>query len=223
MRYPLPRPGDRLEIETHRGEESGHYQATVLDTTAEGLIIGLPQAGGETVAPKTQERLSIKYHFEGNGYEFETVVLAQQQRPYPLLYLFSPDPEKIIKRQLRQYVRVDTNLAVQISRQNDPTGEAFAGMIGNISAGGMKVSAMVDFKIGEPLRFRFHLPEEGADIDGIIGEVINVRPGAEGTRDFIVEFKGIPEATRDLIAKYVLDVQIKMRRRAKATPAKNPA
>lgn len=222
VHYPLPKIGDRIEIEVARkGEEVENLHAAVHDATDEGLIIGAPEAGGESVNLKPRERIRVKYHAGEAGYEFETFVLAGQTRPFPLLYILSPEPGKISKRQLRQYVRVDTNLPCQIARQDDPSGEVFAGMITNISGGGLKVSALVEFQVGEILRFRFEIPEENATIDGAVGEVIMIRPGAEKATDYIVAFKGIDERSRDLIVKYVLDVQIRMRRRQKMAARKD--
>ena len=213
--HPLPRAGDRIEIETYRGDSAGHWRAAVIETTDDGLVICLPEAGGETVSLKIEEKIKVKYHHNEAGYEFLTPVLALQTRPFPLVYLLKPDADEIEKRQLREYVRVDTNLPVQIARQGDVSGEAFAGMILNISGGGLKVSTMVEFRQGDTLRFRFELPEEHATVDGVVGEVVTVRPNPEGGNDLIVQFKGIETHARDLIAKYVLDLQIKLRRRGK--------
>jgi c-di-GMP-binding flagellar brake protein YcgR len=223
LHHPLPRTGDRVEIEVARkGADADveHFHAAVHDKTDEGIIIGVPEAGGETAALRPRDRILVKYHVGEAGYEFETFVLGGQTRPFPLLYVLSPAPEGIAKRQLRQYVRVDTNLPCQVARQDDPAGEAFAGMITNISGGGIKVSALVEFKVGDVLRFRFEVPEENATIDGAVGEVIMIRPGAEKATDYVVQFKGIDERSRDIISKYVLDIQIKMRRRQKMAARK---
>lgn len=217
---PLPQQGDRIEIETHRKDESAHYWATLYESTDEGFVIGLPEAGGETVALRPEERVTVKYHVGPGGYEFTSFVLAAQARPFPLLYLLKPEPHDVKRRQLRQYVRVDTNLPVQIVRQDDSSDEAFAGMINNISGGGMVVSSMVEFRKAEILRFRFSLPEEDSVLDGIVGEVIQVRPGGDRGTDLIVQYQGIDERSRDLIARYVLDIQIKLRRRAKVAAMK---
>ena len=215
----LVEEGEKVEVYVPTGRYEGDYLSVVHRITNEGLVIDMPMISGVQANIPQGKKLRLSYtRSDGASYRFESVVAFSQRTPVPLMYILKP--KEILRRSMREFVRVECSLPTQImlvDSADDEDGETYTGVITNISAGGLLVATSLDAQEMELLRFRFNLGSEDLTFGGIAGYVVAIRPPEDPhpEHQLAVEFKEIGDKDRDEIVKFCLETQLRLRRQGK--------
>ncbi|WEG11245.1 flagellar brake domain-containing protein [Pullulanibacillus sp. KACC 23026] len=152
------------------------------------------------------EKLAITYILETNKYQFKSTILGRKLGPIPLIRLTRPHEKDIIKIQQRENFRVSAALTIDLKDQEVA--------ITNISAGGLLVTAPIDFPIetDEMVTGSFLLPlpnknqAEQISFDGQVKRIA-VQEKLEDKKQAGIEFIKISQRDQTKIMQYCFEKQ----------------
>ncbi|MDX9871945.1 MAG: PilZ domain-containing protein [Clostridia bacterium] len=125
-----------IEFYRERQEKTERYPTNVQDITDQGIYLTSPAKGGFIF--RLPEGMTVKVFFSNQlaGYSFNAQVRRNENGTIPMLVL--NHPEKVVKIQKREYVRVPYALDVQLSWTDSEQKEyALTCKSRDISAGGI--------------------------------------------------------------------------------------
>lgn len=218
--------GYLLRVTVLSGRYAGQYRSRLEEQDWTRLWIAVPLLGADEVPIFPQSEVEISYILttdNGAGnYSFRAPVLAVQRIPVRCLVV--PVPEKVVKTQLRQFVRMKCDFEVQVRLLRDAEGsspaaprvesqEAFVARVRDISGGGLLLGDVpADLDDGVSLELRLFLPK--SDIpETVVGRVARTLTDEEGRKSYGIEFTAIRETTRENIIRYVYERQRELRKR----------
>ncbi len=215
MKLASPAPGNSVELLVTRGMHTDHLLAQVADETEKGLILSTFEAPEGVKIPEPDAPLRVRFHQKDSGYEFDSVVLARKESPVRLAYIAKP--VTLSRRQLRAYLRVDCEIPVTLIRRDDPRRHPIAGVITNLSGGGLLIALTITVPPDVTLELKFELDEGGTTVSNITGRVLSIRNGEQGTRVHVIQFEGIDDESRTAIIRHTFKLQHRQSRKSKAS------
>ena len=231
----LPSEGQSIDVTLGDRGFAGSYITSVDQVSDEGLTVVCPVHEGAIVPIREGMLVSISYKRASALYSFETRVLKRLSGRVPLLLL--EPPIELVRMQRREHVRITVHLPIGyavVDPEHDitephPTEPADSM---DICAGGMRLVPRIPpagLVSGSVLRLEFSLSlssgclvakgrvvrvEEGRG--GSLRSVTRIPESARGVYRLAVEFVDVPEATQDLITRFVFERERELIRRGMA-------
>ncbi|MCS7241138.1 MAG: PilZ domain-containing protein [Candidatus Caldatribacterium sp.] len=203
------RPNRKASLGVRRRNERGelevvYYPSRIEFVNEDTLWLAAPQERGTLVPVSPGEVLEVYIVGENEVFFFEGEVKDRVKRG-SIAYVVFGMPEKIVRKQRRNYVRFEAILPVLLKKEE----KAFPGTTKNISGGGMLVQLREGRDVFEPREeLLFLLSLDGRDI---VGRAQVVRKDGPGLYAF--QFSEIADQDRESIIKYIFQKQIELRRK----------
>lgn len=204
----------KVEIMDELGanQEKRIFQSRIEDITKSSLAIAVPYAKGCFMTYEKGGEINARVTDGGCACLFTTTVLGSKYDPIPLWVVALPTTVK--KIQLRNFVRLDVNLGVQMELGEEAgKGWNVSTLTKDISGGGIQVLLPTPLSIG--IRTKITLPLSDRTVVEAKGEVVRVIPPLAdyGKYGIGIKFTAIEERTRDGIIKYIFQKQVERRRK----------
>jgi len=212
MKEISPKIGSQVEVVLASEKETSHYLAIVAEETEKGIILSSFEGIEDLKFPEPDIPIKLRFNLKDVGYEFDSLILAKKESPYKFLYVAKP--VKVLRRQLRAYLRIDCEIPVTVIRRDDPRKHPIAGVITNISGGGLLVSLIVTIPADVQVELKFEF-EDGTSISNVIARALSIRAGEGGSRIHAMQFDSISEEQRTAIIKYTFKLQQRAAKKAK--------
>lgn len=149
---------------------------------------------------------------ERQRYGFESVIQGYGKDNILLMILSCP--AEILRLQRRKYFRVPVALPASCTVLSSDTASmdlTVAGVIVNISSGGVLLSAEAQLDEGREVHLTFNLSPETA-LKEIAGQVVRASEKiGDGLPEYGIEFTGLSNSLRDLIMRYVFSREIELK------------
>lgn len=208
--------GTMFTLQPKNKNSSDRYLASVKYVTHQHICIELPvrlKGEGPAFIPIGTE-LEVSYIGKDNVfYKFTSSVISHKTKDEPVLYLSHPAPEKIERKQRRNYFRVPTETEVHLYPTSDPQTSLVAKTV-DLSGGGMSFMLPDDQDLQDEETLRFKLPlqfpngiEKTVHGSGQIKRVDTIEKG----RLYAIQFTEITEGDRQTIIQYCFNIQLKRR------------
>ncbi|MGI6036945.1 MAG: flagellar brake protein [Limnochordia bacterium] len=199
--------GQAISIE-FVGEQRSRYKSRIEGISETELYLALPTHRRIPIRfpVGTEIRLSYLSDEPGRGCRWigeTTVKDSIEDGPIPMLIV--RHPQVWIRKQDRRHVRVPCHLPVKVYRGE----EVFKGQIQDLSGGGMRIN------LPEPLE-----PEEIIEVEFCPGPLVRLQAQVVRRIDsqrergvFALEFVELTDKERDLLIKYVFNLQRELRQK----------
>jgi c-di-GMP-binding flagellar brake protein YcgR len=203
------RPNRKASLGVRRRNDRGetevvYYPSRIEFVNGERLWFAAPQERGTLVPVSIGETLEVYVIGDNEVFFFEGEVQDRVKRGN-IAYVVFAMPEKVIRKQRRNYVRFEAVLPVLLKKAE----KAFPGTTKNISGGGMLVQLREGRDVFDPKEeLLFLLSLDGRDI---VGRAQVVRKDGPGLYAF--QFSEITDRDREDIIKYIFQKQIELRRK----------
>lgn len=206
----MPAIGTSLELVLldRKGAEE-HVLAKIMDETPKGWIVASFEAGEGFKLPDVWSLFKARFHKRDAGYEFDTILLQKKDSPIKIAYIAKP--RRLLRRQLRAYLRVDCKIPIEVIRRDDKKRNVLAGTVTNLSGGGMLCSLPSGVPPEVMLELKFDLGAEET-IANISAKILSIRPGDDGSKIHVLQFEGIDEEQRTAIIRHTFALQRKAQR-----------
>lgn len=121
-----------------------------------GLIVSVPESGGEFVMLKDGQSFIVRFFSGQNAYAFTSVVSRQTSVPFPHVHLSYP--REVRGLEIRKDSRIDVELIAAIVMDVEGEAKQGAGKIVNLSTGGaaMRVKIRLGHK-GDTINVKFKI------------------------------------------------------------------
>lgn len=209
-----------LELKHSDQEEPEKFRCKLVEFKDDVLYVDYPvnQVSGKTgfFLEGTQFRATFVGKDE-SVYVMETEVRGRKKLTIPVLALYYPGKDHVLRIQRRQYVRIETAVDVAVE---DPSGNQipFTSITVDISGGGAAVLLPPTHKItmNQLLEVWFVIPLSSGETQYIhtISKVVNIWRGNDRERDKLsLQFDDINENDRQAIIRYCFERQLSSRRK----------
>lgn len=195
------------------------YKSIIQDITETHLSIGIPVRKGEFFIPKVLESIEIIYYYEGNAYRFNGLIIGRRsENNIPQLLIKKPD--KLIKIQRREYVRVNLTQYIKYEKlennkisntilQAIEDGKGRKAVLIDISGGGCKVKVYEDLKVGDVIMA--DIPYDDGNIR-VKGKIIRVDIDEDKNKVCGVNYLDIENKLREKIIRFIFEIMRKQRK-----------
>jgi len=155
--------------------------------TGQYIILDLPKIGADYFRVAPQTGLQIHYTKEGLFVNFKSTSILTFVQAISLLII--EYPRNVDTHNLRKYARFKANLAVSYFSENDEQKKEDAGIIRDISSGGILFTHTRQIGKEDLLKITFEVPN-GGKIQGQLAEVRNIRKNPKSeTSPFVTGIK----------------------------------
>jgi c-di-GMP-binding flagellar brake protein YcgR len=201
--------GLSIELVVHSGEYRGKYRTRIEEVGKRILSIGVPVAEGQFIPLREGTELEIFFADNISAYSFSSIIIKRIAFPIPTFII--EFPQRIIKVQRRKFVRVEV-IRPLIYRILGETGlsEERQGFMNDLSGGGLLFKSEEKIPLKTVLLLKLMI---GTNEMEILGTVIRSLKEDNDCYLVSVEFDEISEKTRDIIIKYIFDIQREMRKK----------
>lgn len=180
--------------------------AQVEDVDERRWVVNNPFDRSLDIRQGTRVRLSMT---RGGDAEYGIETEVDDAHDFKLSFKHT---RRLIRRQLRNWVRIDVNLPMSGSVPPRPGDSRpplpMKGRIVDLSGGGLALRLPVQLQVGSVLSVDFQLNENA--MVGIVVEIIRVAPirvGEEQMFQHSVSFKDLPKTSQERIVRYVFEKQ----------------
>ena len=171
--------------------------------TGQYIILDLPKIGADYFRVAPQTGLQIHYTKEGVFVNFKSTSILTFVQAISLLII--EYPRDVDTHNLRKYARFKANLPVSYFSENDEQKKEDAGIIRDISSGGVLFTHRRQIGKEDLLKITFEVPK-GGKIQDQLAEVRNIRknPRSE-TSPFVtgIKWRKLPSEVELLIKNFV--------------------
>lgn len=203
---------DKIEILM----EDGIYKSNIQDITDEYMAISIPVKGGSYLPLKKGEIIE-GIHYENKAvYKFFTSVIGRKIDRIMMIIL--KKPEKFIKIQRRNYVRVyylsNISFAV-IGNKNgiiDMCNDEVvfnSGYSLDLSAGGIRLSTTKELSLGDIIMMNISIKEETLELKG---KVVRIEKDENNKSIYGIAFLDMNNKTVDKIMKMLFEIMREQRK-----------
>jgi len=155
--------------------------------TGQYIILDLPKVGADYFRVAPQTGLQIHYTKEGLFVNFKSTSILTFVQAISLLII--EYPRNVDTHNLRKYARFKANLAVSYFSENDEKKKEDAGVIRDISSGGILFTHTRQIGKEDLLKITFEVPN-GGKIQQQLAEVRNIRKNPKSeTSPFVTGIK----------------------------------
>jgi len=203
-------PGAVIELKIPEGNYQGNYYTKVEEIRDQALYIGAPYHQGEIVPLRVGTVLEVLFNDQMSAYVFNSTIKQRITFPIPVFVLDIPN--EIRKIQRRSFVRIKTFLPITYQVvTKEGLSEPQKGNMLDLSGGGMCFKTFDKLESNELLFIRLTLP--AAELN-ICARILRVNKSEEtNSYNISSEFHEISEHDRDLIIRYVFELQRTMRKK----------
>lgn len=220
----LPKPNQKIDMKILFGPHTGTYSTYVEQVDETGIVVAAPMFGGLPLRLGPGQSIRLEYSQTGARVSFSTrVLLAERAGNGSLLRVAVPDRSDVERIQLRDFVRQEATLDLTFKVLSAPDAETkprpdtvIRSRTRDISGSGAQILCPEAY----PARTQLDLTVvvDGKPIQ-TLAEVI--RPTLEvKDREWwvAVRFVGLQERDRDVIIRYIFNLQRDLRRRGLLGP-----
>lgn len=208
----------KVELEIFEDPAKGVYSSRVDEVLDDRLAVAWPTVGGLPVEARVGSKVRVDCISGQAITRLLTEVLGRQRDPIPVLWVAIPD--KIIRIQRRQFVRLDISVGVKFGILwapepfDGPTPIMFEVKTRDISGGGLALVTEIRLMPKTQLDMVIDLPEKRISAVGEVVQIHQVETDGEISRYWLgVRFIGIDKSDREFIIKFIFREQIERRRR----------
>lgn len=212
--------GETLILEPIDEKNSDQYKCRLVEVIGNDMYIDYPihLTTKKTVFLLNGTQLKISFVAnEGNVYLFHSEIIGRvKQNNVPMLKLFLPANDQMIKIQRREYVRVDTNVDVAV---HSLQGEfhSFTSMTTDISAGGAAILVPVQSPLKEDyiINSYFVLPLQNGEytyvkLKAIVKRILDYN---ELYNKAPIEFLDVNPPDRQVLMRFCFDKQLSFKKK----------
>lgn len=208
------------------------YVSQILDFEDDMLVVALPIHEGHLIALHEESELECYFYTQKGIFKAMTVIRSRYKDGN--VYMMKIELLSELKKfQRRQYFRLPCNIHVSMlpldvaevldySSDNvvpeKPESEWINGVIVDISGGGVRIFSGRDFEKNDSVLIRFSIDMNVGtrQIDILTRVVMSIKsPNAEDYYDNRLQYRNVPENTRDAIVKYIFEQQRKNQSRGR--------
>lgn len=211
------RVNQKITLVVPEGGNAGSYPSRVEDIGLDAVVVAAPTHKGAVLRLVQGDAVRIQVIRQDGVYKLDTVVEAVIMYPFPMLQLARP--VEIVRDQRRRYVRVDVSLPARyrcLDRRGRKRLVPHKGTVTNVSGGGALIvtwQSRPDLEVGSEVDVELELPCGKVSAKGVVVRMSVERTEAGRVQQVAVEFKDIDERQRDMLARYVLQRQLELRRK----------
>lgn len=199
--------GQRVEVSILTDAEDNKYTSRIEDFDSKNLILAMPMVKGYPVIPMTGSIINVRFVLEQSSYRFRSVYVSKKANPIPVWVLALP--KEIEKVQLREFVRVETMLPinVQIEDAEHNLLPPIPSSIRDLSGGGIQL-VMKEFV---PPKTKVYVDAELPDVGSLqtyceVVRTIEVK-GPEKIFWSGTKFIDLPETVRAKLIRFIFKRQ----------------
>ncbi|NLG79648.1 MAG: hypothetical protein GX492_07490 [Firmicutes bacterium] len=211
------RVNQKITLVVPEGRNAGSYPSRVEDIGLDAVVVAAPTHKGAVLRLAEGDAVRIQVVRQDGVYKLDTVVEAMIMYPFPMLQLARP--VEIVRDQRRRYARVDVSLPARY-RCLDRSGKRrlvpHKGTVTNVSGGGALIvtwQSRPALEVGSEVDVELELPCGKVSAKGVVVRMSVERTETGRVQQIAVEFKDIDEKQRDMLARYVLQRQLELRRK----------
>ena len=171
--------------------------------TGQYIILDLPKIGADYFRVAPQTGLQIHYTKEGIFVNFKSTSILTFVQAISLLII--EYPRDVDTHNLRKYARFKANLPVSYFSENDEQKKEDAGIIRDISSGGILFTHTRQIGKEDLLKITFEVPK-GGKIQQQLAEVRNIRKNPKSeTSPFVtgIKWRKLPSEVEMMIKNFV--------------------
>ncbi|VBB08075.1 flagellar protein ycgr [Lucifera butyrica] len=201
-----------MEIMVSNNKEIIKYHSRIEEITADRMMLAMPMSKGYPVLLRPGDIFEGKIIVKGNVYCFTSAFVDKKIVPLPVWIVSAPYDIK--KVQLREFVRIDTILSVQVQSLSSEQQEISLNLqTRDISGGGVQLVGKQPINIGVRLALTLAVPDAGSVQAN--GEVVRLeQPDLERPLFWIgVKFLEIAEKDRSKLIKFIFKKQLERRKK----------
>lgn len=196
--------------------EDGIYKSNIQDITDEYIAISIPVKEGSYLPLRSGETVEGVYYQDKSVYKFFTPVLGRKIDRIMMIIL--KRPEKFIKIQRRNYVRVYflSNISFTVIGNKDKMIDidndesiVYSGYSLDLSAGGIRLSTAKDLFLGDKIRMNISVKEETLNLKG---KVVRIEKDENNKSIYGVCFLDIDDKTVDKIMRILFQIMREQRK-----------
>ena len=196
--------------------EDGIYKSNIQDITDEYIAISIPVKDGSYLPLRSGEMVEGIYYQGKSVYKFFTPVLGRKIDRIMMVIL--KKPEKFIKIQRRNYVRVYflSNISFTVIGNKDKMIDIdtdkitfYSGYSLDLSAGGMRLSTAKDLFLGDRIRMNISVKEENLNLKG---KVVRIEKDENNKSIYGICFLDIDNKTVDKIMRILFQIMREQRK-----------
>lgn len=214
----LPKPNQKIEIKVLFGNHAGAYPSYVEEIDNRSILVAHPIKAGHPIPLGPGHAVRIEYVATGAKITFNTRVLAVQGGDVPLIRVAIPDRSEVERKQLRDFVRQEVALSLSYKvifapdeEENPRPDVTHRSRTMDISGSGAQILCSEEYQKGTHLDIIFDL---GGTVLRLVGEVIRVFQANEDKSCWTaVRFLRVPEKDRDVIIRFIFNLQREMRKK----------
>lgn len=209
-------PGITVQLDAHSGRDSETYVTRVEDVDDEQITVLVPMRGLRPRPFAAGTLLHAGYISRQKRWRFVTEVIGHS--PDGLHeYLRAPAGIESTERRrsfrLPAALKADSLYRLVVDAERAQSEEPLAGMIVDISEGGVCISSKAFAQPGERLGLVATLPEAGSISARMRVTMVREPERGNRMRRIHCEFTEISRGNRDVIARYMMRRQLELRRR----------
>lgn len=196
--------------------EDGTYKSDIQDITDEYIAISIPVNDGSYLPLRRGETIEGIYYENKSVYKFFTFVIGRKIDRIMLIIL--KKPEKFIKVQRRNYVRVCflTDIAftiignknVKVDVNNDEI-KFYSGYLLDLSAGGIRLRTEKDLYLHDMIMVNISIKEE---VLSLKGKVVRIEKDENNKNIYGICFLEIDNKTIDKIMRILFQIMREQRK-----------
>lgn len=183
--------GASLQVQViNSAGQTEQYSSRFVGVLSEtSLILTLPRAAGKFARFRPGQRLAVRMIVANGVGLFATVVEAQINEPFPLLFVSYP--ESVTFKGIRKATRVAVNLPVSVDNISSLHGASCAGHMVDVSVSGARLELKEALAgIGDEVIVKARVPVGELEFDWAIKSVIRSRI-KRSTQEQVQEFPAV--------------------------------
>lgn len=201
-------PLQQVTLRQEKDPEGSWYPSRVV-ALSEGreIVVYAPHHEGAEVELATGDGLLMEVSLPQGIFRYSTRIRGRQPVSPPRLVLEWPEPVERIQR--RDDVRVEVELPVEVTAHVEGRRLTFSCVTSDLSAGGVRLVAPEELPADTPVLLKIRgAPKLEVALDGRVlrSGAIAGPPGLSSVW-LGVQFRGVSEADRKHLTKFVFDVQ----------------
>lgn len=215
----LPRATQRIEMKILFGHHSGQYFTYVDNVDNRAITLAHPTVNGGLIPLAAGHAVRLEYTQTGCKIAFNTrVVDSGEHDGIVMIKVAVPDRSEVERQQLRDFVRQEATLGLIFKVLSAPDAEEnprpdvlHTSWTRDISGSGAQVLCPEPY----PSRVQMEIKlDVGGTVLHLVGEVIRpVQKAREKEWWVALRFVGMSERDRDVIIRYIFNVQRDLRRK----------
>lgn len=205
--------GTIIIIEKDFTDDGEKYKSRVVDSGEDFVLIDYPThiETGKTAYFMNGTQLYVSFTDKLKlSYAFKTEINGREKSNIPMLKIYYPGDDQLIKIQRREYVRVETPIDVAVLKDNNKVQLVAE----DISAGGIALNlrSVISFEENDVVSLYVVLPFTNRDPVYIQteGEIVRIWEDS-GKNIASIKFDGISPDNRQQIVRFCFERQLQMR------------